>query len=75
MIIHFSRLKNLNLEIVDNSRGTDYTSSTNSENFLLSKTDDHINLNNIPSKSSSSRANSSPVRNEEINNLLDSDDD
>ncbi|CAD8111044.1 unnamed protein product [Paramecium primaurelia] len=81
MIIHYSRLKNLNLEIVDNSRGTDYTqassNSQNSDSILHSKTDDNIrvNLTNQISQSSSSRANSSPVRNEDINRLLDYDDD
>ncbi|CAD8193136.1 unnamed protein product [Paramecium pentaurelia] len=80
MIIHFSRLKNLNLEIVDNSRGTDYTqassNSQNSDSILNSRTDENIQLDltNHISQTQSPRANSSPIRNEQINRLLESDD-
>lgn len=42
LTIHFSRLKNLDLEVVDKSRGTDYTqaSSTTSDVMKHSNTDD-----------------------------------
>ncbi|CAD8107648.1 unnamed protein product [Paramecium sonneborni] len=80
MIIHFSRLKNLNLEIVDNSRGTDYTqassTSQNSDSILNSRTDENnqFDLTNHISQTQSPRDNSSPIRNEQINRLLESDD-
>ncbi|CAK57678.1 unnamed protein product (macronuclear) [Paramecium tetraurelia] len=80
MNIHFSRLKNLNLEIVDNSRGTDYTqassNSQNSDSMLNSRTEENIqfDLTNHISSTQSPRANSSPIRNEQINRLLESSD-
>ncbi|CAK81495.1 unnamed protein product (macronuclear) [Paramecium tetraurelia] len=82
LTIHFSRLKNLDLEVVDKSRGTDYTqaSSTNSDTMKHSNTDDpNVLRQQIESFTrtftQTSQRNLTPARNDEINNLLNSDSD
>ncbi|CAD8091965.1 unnamed protein product [Paramecium sonneborni] len=82
LTIHFSRLKNLDLEVVDKSRGTDYTqtSSTNSDSMKHSNTDDpNVLRQQIESFTrtftQTSQTNITPARNDEINNLLNSDSD
>ncbi|CAD8068973.1 unnamed protein product [Paramecium primaurelia] len=80
----FSRLKNLDLEVVDKSRGTNYTqaSSTNSDSMKHSNTDDPNVLRQQIEQftrtfTQTSQRNLNSTRNDEINNLLnpDSDDD
>ncbi|CAD8165823.1 unnamed protein product [Paramecium octaurelia] len=80
LTIHFSRLKNLDLEVVDKSRGTDYTqtSITNSDVVKHSNTDDPNVLRQQLDQftrtfTQTPQRNMSPQRNEEINNLLNSD--
>ncbi|CAD8098541.1 unnamed protein product [Paramecium sonneborni] len=80
LTIHFSRLKNLDLEVVDKSRGTDYTqtSSTASDVMKHSNTDDPNILRQQLDQftrtfTSTPERNKSSQRNDEINNLLNSD--
>ncbi|CAK76924.1 unnamed protein product (macronuclear) [Paramecium tetraurelia] len=82
LTIHFSRLKNLDLEVVDKSRGTDYTqaSSTNSDLMKHSNTDDPNILRQQIDQftrtfTQTSQRNLNSARNDEINNLLNSDSD
>ncbi|CAD8099158.1 unnamed protein product [Paramecium sonneborni] len=74
LTIHFSRLKNLDLEVVDKSRGTDYTqtSSTSSDVMKHSNSDDP-NILRQQLDQFTRTFTQTPQRNDEINNLLNSD--
>ncbi|KAM3129742.1 hypothetical protein pb186bvf_018133 [Paramecium bursaria] len=71
LLIHFSRLKSLDLQVVDNSRGTDYT-RTNSDaidELQYSKSDDVNLLKEMREQQQQTQS----IRNSEIDNLLSDD--